>query len=76
MSWLRGVMMKPILKPMVSKMNFKPFIQEAERRAKTSGPITSASSNFQGATERRALGRKGALSVAFTRLEPPSAGTL
>ena len=34
MSWLRGLMIKPFLKRMASSMDFKPFIEEAERRAK------------------------------------------
>jgi hypothetical protein len=37
MSLLRGLAMKPFLRRIVHRMDFKPFIQEAERRAKKAG---------------------------------------
>jgi hypothetical protein len=38
MGFLRGIVMKPLLRRIFFRLNFDPFIREAERRA---GPATA-----------------------------------
>jgi ribosome-associated toxin RatA of RatAB toxin-antitoxin module len=42
MPWLQGVVMKPLLRHLFYGINFTPFIEEAERRARAYSPSSAA----------------------------------